>query len=332
MLAEQILTLKGLFLLLGMTYDIPYSQLRTMAEEYRSYFPEDQIEEMHGMAAGVSAGSGFVITFSDILIQNTWYDVFYGRIAPALPGPLGCTAIMGWTNATGAEPDPQVIGGQNFDLQKPFGSTTTFVYHQLPNLPAIFGLRVGGCLNLPIGKSSVNVSAFVTLVQTNLVGDVGIPVCSRTRTAWNHARTADAFLSKFYGDSGVVPACGFNLLVCDPFEAFAVASAPGISLIESLLPTSYLVRTNTYLNSSWQDWLMDPDYSKDRQTRAENLVESSISDTLLNDSELLSILQDQPIICRSTTKFTETATLAFITTTQFGLGNPVDNVGGPIPV
>jgi hypothetical protein len=332
MLADQILTLKGLFLLLGITYDIQYSQLRTMANEYQTYFPADQIEEMHGMAAGASAGSGFIITFSDILIQNTWYDVFYGRIAPTLPGPLGCTAILGWSNITSTDSNLHVIGGQNFDLQKPFGSTLAFVLHQLRGLPAIFGLRVGGCLNLPIGKNFFNVSTYVTLVQTNLVGDVGIPVCSRARTALSQASTADGFLSYFYGETGSVTACGFNLLVNDPFQAFAVASVPGISINETLLLSSYLLRTNTFLTDSWQQWLMDPNYSKDRQTRAEFLVEEAVVDNIIEHSELLSILQDKPVICRSTTKFTETATLAFITTSQFGLGNPSDNFGGPIPL
>ena len=163
---QEIWALKLLLYTLAPLYHSSYSQLNEMAKNYIPFIPTEMLDEMRGITHGASYASGFYISFEDILIQNVWYDVFYGRILPDSPGPMGCTAV-GAVNA-----DNTTTIGQNFDLNPPFYSTLSFVLHKLGDKPAIFGLRLGGGLNLPMAKNELNVSVLVTLVQSNVYANI----------------------------------------------------------------------------------------------------------------------------------------------------------------
>ena len=95
--------------------------------------------------------------------------------------------------------------------------------------------------------------------------------------------------------------------------------------------TTIAVRTNRYLDPNWQDKLADPEYSKDRQEYAEELIEEEYEDNKLTNEELLKILGDEPIICRNGEGLFTMETAAFITTESFGLGT-VNGKVGEIPI
>ena len=92
-------------------------------------------------------------------------------------------------------------------------------------------------------------------------------------------------------------------------------------------PSTIVVQSNTFREPLWQDTLIDPMYSKDRQIYAENLIDSVYNNNELTNEELLDILRDQPVICRNEKGIFGTGTLAFMTTKSFGLGNPNGKIG-----
>src|SRR5512137_770548 len=96
-----------------------------------------------------------LVTFSDVLLQAIFFDLFYGRITPTQqlkPATLGCTTLAANNS------DGKIILGQNVDLIKSFAQVGAFVLHKLGNDPLVFTYRFGACPAMPIGKNAYNVT------------------------------------------------------------------------------------------------------------------------------------------------------------------------------
>lgn len=320
---REIWSLKVLLISMAPLYQSSYSELKELSSKYLDFIPDNIIEEMKGMARGVSAVSGFFIRFDDILVQNVWYDAFYGQILPSSIGPLGCTAI-GVRDA-----ENETILSQNFDLNGPFAKTLSFVQHKLPGKPTIFGLRLGGGINLPIAKTSQNVSVLVTLVQTNFLANFTQPVLIRTRNALEQSKDALSFYSNFYENSQESNNCGFNLIITDPNRIIGVETCPNGTILQE---SDLIVKTNTYSNPMWQSYLLNQTYSKERQNYATEYIQDCIDKQNISENCLLSLLKVDPLICQRASNLKESETLAYFTSSYFGLGNLVDTKLGNIPI
>ncbi len=327
-LYKQIFSLKNILILLSSEFDTSYSELKKLALEYKPFIPNEQIDEMEGIAEGATNKLGILINFNDILIQNTWIDILYGKIIPDMIeendiDPLGCTAISVMNN------DSIPVFGQNFDFTLIFKSCTSFVLHKLGNNPAIFGIKFGAAINFPIAKNENGVSVLTTIIKTNVRSSMMIPTTCRTRLALEQAQNASSYINLFYNVLGKNQNIGFNSIIIDSNSMFAVDAVP--NRINILTP-SYVVRTNTFVNESWQIYLVDKNYSKNRQNEAENQLEVKLENLVLTNEELIDILHSTPIIFQKSENKKEIATLALITNLNFAIQNLEDKKWGKIPI
>jgi len=322
-LSGEINRLKLLLLLTGAQIGVSYRQMLDYSEVYTSFIPPAQLQEMEGIRDGVIARRGIPFSLQDVVLQNCWLDLYYGQILPSTASPMGCTCIM--FTANGSTP----VGGQNFDFTGMFTGCMQFVVHTLGDQPAIFSLRIGAGLCLPCGKNANNVTVLTSVIASTQRANATMPVFCRTRLAFQEATNASEFLAVFLNDSNNGLPLAFTLSVADENSAFAIDVLPSQY---SLSVNQMLVRTNTFANPLWQPFLMNVTYSKDRQAYAELLVQNASLDGEMNCTELLAILQDTPIICRSADRPQETATLAFFCPPYFGLGNPLQSSLGWLPI
>lgn len=327
-IASQILSLKVILMALASQSETSYRVLKDMAKEYLPFIPEPYLDELLGMAKGATNRLGVIITFQDILVQNTWMDSFYGHILPSQisQGPVGCTAIAVKNN------DSSIMIGQNFDFTQIFDRTLSFVYQISTSGPNIFGLRLGGSLNLPMGRTSNNLTVLTTLVQTNLELNYSTPVAVRSRIALESATNVADFWDIYRGDEGSsFSSIGHTLLIANS------TSLMGISLVGSHIAYSFadqIVYTNTFQQEDWQTWLVNQTYSKDRQLEATQQVMAAILDECLSEEDLLAILYSSPIIFRQSSELMASTTLAFLTPHYFGLGVESNKISlcGQIPI
>jgi len=313
-LATQILSLKIILMALASQSDTSYKVIKDMANEYLPYIPEPYLNEMRGMAKGATNKLGIALTFQDILVQNTWLDSFYGHVLPSqiVQGPVGCTAIAVKNN------DSSIVIGQNFDFTQIFDRTLSYVHQILPTGHEIFGLRLGGSLNLPMGRTSNNLTVLTTLVQTNLELNFSTPVTVRSRIALESATTVEEFWDLYRCDD-ITPfsSIGHTLLIANS------TSLLGVSMVGSHIALSFsdqIVYTNTFQQEDWQTWLVNQTYSKDRQLEATQQVSAATLDDYMSEGDLLDILYSSPIVFRQSSELMASTTLAFMTPHYFGLG------------
>ena len=132
---------------------------------------------MRGMADGASQGSGWPVSFDDILVQNCFLDMAYGHWIPQgllKWGYGGCTDV-GARNVVGS-----IFLGQNLDYPKimdldaPFPSMS-FVHMKYRGAYESFGCRMGGMLSLPTIKTAANLTILVTIIESNVAADYSMP-------------------------------------------------------------------------------------------------------------------------------------------------------------
>ena len=320
-LSQEILALKSTLLLMSPQFGSNYLDLKSRALEFLPFIDASHLEEMHGMAAGASHRYGIPISFHDILIQNTFMDIAYGQLIPS-HDLLGCTAIV--ANNT----EDNLIFGQNFDFNKIFQQSVSFVLVKNSDAADIFTIRFGGMLALPIGKNANNVSALTTVVKVHQTPDLEMPLACRSRIAFESARNSSGFFEAFFADSGANSVSGFNMMIVDENTSITVDKVPG--LIHTSSP-DYTIRTNTFINESWQHHLIDKDYSKERQAEAEEQFSERGDGSRIDYVDLMDLLSSKPIICQTADSLSEVATLAFFSNEHFGIGNPSDDYWGEIP-
>jgi len=310
-LSKEIYALKQILFLASPKYGLSYNFLAEISQEYETYIPEYLMEEMRGMAFGASYQLGLPITYEDILIQNCWLDIIYGRVFPTQLGPLACTAI-GFQNTNGS-----ITLGQNFDFTASFLSTLSFVLHQKGDDEKIFSLRFGAGLDLPIGKNA-HITSLATVIRSTMMANYMIPITCRTRLAFEQAQSYEDFYSVFFETLQVNHSLSFNLIFADERSMLGVEVLPNQTYA---LENFSIIKSNTYTHPDWQEWLFDQTYSKDRQLRAELLLQDRLADGILSENELQQILEDSPTIHKIAQNGTDVGTLAFFSSHQFGIGN-----------
>jgi hypothetical protein len=325
-LADKILQLKLFLMIAAPKYQTDYQSLLNQANSYLPFIPAQHQEEFQGLAAGSSNELGLIITFQDILLQNCWLDITYGQLLPKSYNPVGCTAL-GLVQANGS-----VIMAQNFDFIQSFAPTLSFVYHKLGSNPGIFSLRFGAGLDLPIGCNTNNVTVLTTVVRSTQIAPISMPVCSRARLSFEQATDMSSFYQTFFGSTPINTnqnvSVSFNLIIGDSTHLMGVESLP---LMQQINDSKVIVKTNTYSVPDWQQYLEDKNYSKDRQSLAEQLLTSLSIKSQASQDDLFTILKVNPGICQIANQSSDVGTLAFISRKYFGLGSPSNSLLGVIP-
>jgi hypothetical protein len=193
-LAFQIAWFKLIIMLqaqqLGLLYEFAYQ----FAAEYLEFIPEYYLVEMQGMADAIDSvplslnGVDYEvpIDFLDILVQNTFWDFYYGKMLPMLSGFPQSPLIAGLCTAVGSFTSRTPILAQNIDLTFMMVPTTAWVLTKLGNTH-IFTFRMGAMLGLG-GVNKRGLAISVNLIEVLNVGSNGVPLSIRYRTALETAK------------------------------------------------------------------------------------------------------------------------------------------------
>lgn len=311
-------------------------------KHYLPFFPADYLKEMEGIMDGVNVNLDHdPITMQEIVAQNVYVDVFFGKphyIAPmtnvvmAMVEPMGCTAVGGYDD------DTHPIIGQNFDFPGSVGihgshPSLAFVHHKLniPGIPEIFGLRMGATIDFPTAVTSNGITSIMNVISSKDEGFYAMPIAPRARYALEHAESAQEFM-KWMNVSGHFT-CAYNLMASDGNEIIASQYRPTELRVRT---DDILVNTNRYVYPDWnRDYFARGNYSLTRQKNAERIMRTYHNEKHhITDEDVLATLGERnhsggvdSQICRKGKTINDPATLAFITTHHFGLGNVWDGIG-----
>ncbi len=320
-LVEKIYGLRLAIEGFGQSFGVSYEQILMMASQYDAFIPDEYREEFTGIADGVCLVLGNdAFTYSDVLVQNVFFDILLAQVIPMTAmtqSPVGCSA-MGVIEKIFWFKYPIVM--QNFDFTLGFEVTLSFVHAVTPDFE-YFALNMGSVV-LPTGKNGHGVNFVINVVQSNVyrpANSYGSGVLIR--------RMLEKSISAKDALNYVEPLASFNLMISDHRSLYALQVNSNEVLVEKV--STFAVRTNTYVEESWQQYLVDPLYSKDRQEYITETLDENYLNLgfirLIDPEAMREILRDSPLVNRETT-------MAFYDSTgYFGLGNYQDSPAGIIP-
>ncbi len=295
----------------GSFYGFSYPELRKVSLNFEQYIPNDHIEELRGLADGASQSTGFYISYKDALIQHVFTEATYGHLEPR-----GCS-VIGVNNTDGS-----VTIGQNWDFSDAFKPVMAWVHAETPGKASTFTLRGGACLSLICGKNEHGLSLLSSLISLNQVADFMIPLSSITKLALETATNLEETYDIIYANSQ--SSYGYSMMFGNSTDFYASQHLPSQYMFNS---SDLVVFTNTYTIDAWQMYLLDPEYSWDRQLHVESSLTTAYIDGIVTESELLDILSDEPIVGRTGANLFSSSTCAFFTTDKFGFGIAGTNLG-----
>ena len=319
--AMKIYLMKEFFLIASLSLGLDYSSFIKIGDKYLSYIPEKYQDEIRGIAEGATAGSGFHISFKDALIQSLFFEILYGQSETEEDQMVACTAF-GIKNE-----DNTTLTGQNMDLVKPMRNFQYFVLHKLKNKPKIFTYRIGASLAIAMGKSEKNISIIMNLVQIKEKADIFIPSFVTVREGLADSQNVSEFYDCLFPQAK--SPFGLNYIIADGQNIMAIQALPNKISKNYLNDTQ--IHSNTYLNKSWKEKLLDPHYSEERQEYSEEVLHDAYKNGDVTNKELLELLSDEPVICRDEEGILGVGSLAFFTSDSFGCGTANQNVGS-IPI
>lgn len=335
-IAKQIVNLRTIIQFAGISLNKPYWTMINDAKPYDAFIPAEYKEEMRGMANGASQGSGCIITYNDILVQNCFLDLSYGKYGPegAALESIGCSAL-------GAEnSDGTTMIGQNFDFPKMMDTdylpSLSFVLTKFPGVADIFSMRMGAQLSLPIGKTSNGITSCLTALQSNIISNISMPAVVLARQGFEKATSVVEIHQMVYENN--YQTAGWTTLVTDGTQIIGTQCHP---LDYRYNFNTTIVNTNMFNYPDWDEtYGAYGDFSKTRQKYVERLLDERYSpDNKLTEEEVIEILgidEDSEIEGLDSAplkygKMTEGATIAVFTSNSFGLGNVNDGLG-TIPI
>ena len=197
-----------------------------------------------------------------------------------------------------------------------------------------------GASTLAIGKNK-RVSSTITLVQTWKMANFGVPTGIKARIAFENCKSASEFFKVMTSSY----CASWNYIISDSKgNVLAAETLPGSSIIKNLKFGENAVRTNTYISEDLKMFLIDPTYSIPRQMKAEELLNSKQeSKWFVREKDLMAILcyydGTEASVCRFPDPVdpTHVCTEAFFVSSgvrmgYFGIGNPIQNTWGRIPI
>ncbi len=337
-LAFQTAWMKFMIMLQAEQIGLPYEVAIYYALDYLDYFPEEYILEMQGIADGIDVvqipfmGKVYEITidFLDVLAQNCFWDVYYGKIIPMLSGypqpPLivaGCTAI-------GSNTGKKAILGQTFDISLLMQPTASWVYTKIQG-KKVFSFRTGSMLAMG-GVNKYGVAISVNLLEVLNLGCVGKPISVIYRSALENAKNVEEAKNIILNNDFTL---GWNYIIRDTRHIIAIETIPNSYSIEIIGRGGYTFDANVYENPYFKAFMIYPTNYVERYNRVSELCQTYSQDGL--DFNDLSEIYSDPLIARSYTSpdplGVGTAGSFFVDAKNkvyFSLGNPLDSELGVI--
>lgn len=338
-LASQIAWMKLMIILqaqeLGLSYHIAiYSAL-----DYLESIPEEYLLELQGMADAIDVVSiSFMeniyeisIDFMDILAQNCFWDIYYGKIIPMLTGYPQSPLIMGGCTAIGSHTSRNTVFGQTIDLSLLMVPTASWVYTRINN-KRVFSFRMGSMLAMG-GINKWGLSLSVNLIEVFNYGCPGIPLSIIYRNTLENARTVKQAKSKIVSNDYTV---GWNYIIRTRKTMVAIETIPNSYSLERVIRGSYTFDANIYENPLFKMSMIYPTKYLERYNRVSELCNIYSQDSNLDIQDLFNIFSDTQISRRFTTGDPmEVGTVGsfFVdhkNRVYFCLGNPLDSSFGKI--
>jgi len=338
-LAFQTAWMKNMIMLqaqqIGLSYDIAIYY----ALDYLDYFSEEYILEMQGFADAIDVVQipfmgqiySISIDFLDVLVQNCFWDIYYGKIVPMLSGypqePLivaGCTAI-------GSNTGRKAVLGQTFDISLLMQPTTSWVYTKIQG-KKVFSFRTGSMLAMG-GVNGHGVAISVNLMEVLNVGCIGKPISVIYRSALENAKNVRQAKNIILDNDFTL---GWNFIIRDKRHIVAIETIPNSFSIERIRRGSYTFDANIYENPYFKAFMIYPTNYLERYNRVSELCQTYNQDGKLDIHDLFKIYSDTLISRRYTSPDplgVGTAGAFFVDTKSnvyFCLGNPLDSELGLI--
>jgi predicted choloylglycine hydrolase len=173
-------------------------------------------------------------------------------------------------------------------------------------------------LSIPCGVNEFGLKLTVNIVKSTIKTHPIIPTGIRTRMGFYLCKEVDE-VCKILEETG--DSICYNLLIADKERIIGLEINPyNRPKTETL---NWIVRSNTFVTESLQQYLYRRNYSKKRQRIAEQIISQEYNGGL-NELQLIKILSKRPVISRVNT-------VAFFTDKHFGIGRPNLNRLGEVP-
>jgi hypothetical protein len=301
-LAFQTAYMKLMIMLQAQDLGLDYDSALYYSLPYLDFFPQEYVLEMQGMADGIdyvlipfmNTIYNITIDFMDILVQNCFWDVYYGQIVPLFSGypqpPLiagGCTAIASRVGILS-----KTIFGQHVDLTYLMSPTASFVYTKI-NGKKIFSFRTGSMLAMG-GVNKFGIAISDNLLEVFNIGSVGKPISVIYRSVLEKAKNVWQAKKIITSNDFTL---GWNYIIKGRRHVFAIETIPNCYSAEFLPRNGYTFDANIYENSKFKLSMIYPTKYLDRYSRISELCEVYSQNGNIDMRDLLNIFSD-PLVSR----------------------------------
>jgi hypothetical protein len=338
-LAFQIAWMKLMIMMQAEEIGLSYDLALYYATDYLGYIPEEYLIEMQGIADAIDVVSipfrgeiyEIQIDFMDILAQNCFWDIYYGKIIPLLSGYPQSPLIAGGCTAIGSHTSKKTVFGQTIDLTYLMMPAVSWVSTKINN-KKFFSFRIGSMLAMG-GINKWGLSLSVNLIEVFNYGCSGIPISVIYRSALENAKSVDHAQNIIISNDFTL---GWNYIIRNRKTMIAIETIPNSYSLERIRIRSYTFDANIYENVLFKMFMIFPTKYLERYNRVSELCQFYNYDGNIDIMDLFSICSDTQISRRFTSGDPmEIGTVAsfFIdhkNNVYFCLGNPLDSNLGKI--
>ncbi|MFW9987696.1 MAG: C45 family autoproteolytic acyltransferase/hydrolase [Candidatus Odinarchaeota archaeon] len=338
-LASQIAWMKLMIMLQAQELGLSYNIALYYTLDYLEFIPEEYLLEMQGIADAIDVisisfmGNNYEISidFMDVLAQNCFWDIYYGKIIPMLTGYPQSPLIAGGCTAIGSHTNRKTVFGQTIDLSLLMMPTVSWVYTKINN-KRLFSFRIGSMLAMG-GINKWGLSMSLNLIEVFNYGCSGIPVSIIYRSILENTRSVKQAVSKIISNDFTL---GWNYIIRTRRTMVAIETIPNSYSLEKVTRGSYTFDANMYENPLFKIYMIYPTKYLERYNRVSELCQDNSQDGNLDINDLINICSDTQISRRFTSiDPMEVGTVGsfFVdhkNRVYFCLGNPLDSSLGLI--
>lgn len=338
-LAFQIAWMKLMIMLQAQEIGLSYDVAVYYALDYLEFIPNEYLLEMNGIADAIDVVSipfngeiyEISIDFLDVLAQNCFWDIYYGKIIPMLTGYPQSPLIAGGCTAIGSHTHRRTIFGQTIDLEYLMMPSVSWVYTKIDG-KKVFTFRIGSMLAFG-GINKWGLSVSVNLIEVFNYGCIGVPLAIIYRSVLENAIFVKQAEKIIVSNDFTL---GWNYIIRNKWSMIAVETIPNIYSSERIRKGSYTFDANIYENSLLKTYMIYPTKYLERYNRVSELCAIYNHDGNLDINDIFNIYSDSQISRRFTTgdsREVGTAASFFIdhkNNVYYCLGNLVDSSLGVI--
>lgn len=299
-LAFQTAWMKLMIMLQAQEIGLSYDVAVYYALDYLEHIQDKYIMEMKGFADAIDIvpvsfmGQVYEISidFFDILVQNCFWDIYYGKIVPALSGYPQSPLIVGGCTSIASKTRIKSVVGQNIDLTLLMYPSVSWVYTKISG-KKLFSFRIGSMLAMG-GINKWGLTITDNLIEVLNVGCIGKPLSIVYRSVLEDAKTVRQ-AKKIILDNEFT--LGWNYIIRDIRSILAIETIPNSYSIERVRRGCYTFDANIYEHPIFKTLMIYSTKHVERYNKVSEMCEIYSQDGFLDIDDLFEIYQD-PLISR----------------------------------